>query len=214
MILSQWHNHNHYFKVCNHCCFIIIICQKFLTNFTIYHHAMLLSKHNIANWHGLEYCFRQILSGCVWKLGSTLWVEQGKNCEDIFVFSRCLDLDGRNKQSKDFSATMKLGISNVWKQMKLQRLCIRLNTDKEVSVWMLQIVGTYTKNINKTWKTTETEIYAFLVSWPGGAQEPWLVLSCCRYLVCKVDACNSIPTISMFDNGNILIIYTLVWHAK
>ena len=134
MILSQWHNHNHYFKVCNHCCFIIIICQKFLTNFTIYHHAMLLSKHNIANWHGLEYCLRQILSGCVWKLGSTLWVEQGKNCEDIFVFSRCLDLDGRNKQSKDFSATMKLGISNVWKQMKLQRLCIRLNTDKEVSV--------------------------------------------------------------------------------
>ena len=61
-------------------------------------------------------------------------MEQGKNCEDIFVFSRCLDLDGRNKQSKDFSATMKLGISNVWKQMKLQRLCIRLNTDKEVSV--------------------------------------------------------------------------------
>ena len=136
MILSQWHDHYHYFKVCNHCWFFFQIwsCQKFLTNFTIYHHAMLLSKHNIANWHGLEYCLRQILSGCVWKLGSTLWVEQGKNCEDIFVFSRCLDLDGRNKQSKDFSATMKLGISNVWKQIKLQRLCIRLNTDKEVSV--------------------------------------------------------------------------------
>ena len=81
---------------------------------------------------------------------------------------------------------------------------------------MLQIVGTYTKISINPEKTQKLKFMLF--------SSPDLVVrrspgwSCHvagrRYLVCKVDACNSIPTISMFDNGNILIIYTLVWHAK